>query len=133
MKTFFAIIGFFFLLFTCGIAILLWKVRRGVRRLRDAMGQNMNDDAFQRMANKYYYRNHKDDEPQFDSDYFKGNGTGPGNGKQKTNGQQGTKQRRTTRTAQGVTIIDDRDPGVADRKIFTHDEGEYVDFKEVNS
>lgn len=92
----------------------------------------MNDDAFQRMSNKNYYRDHQEEGPQFESDYFKGEGTGPAGSRQKKgSSEQATRQRRTTRTSQGFTIIDDRDPGVADRKIFTHDEGEYVDFKEV--
>lgn len=130
MKTFFAIIGFFFFLFTCGIALLLWNLRRRVRQFRDRMEQNINDDAYQRMANKNYYRDHRGEKPKFDSDYFKGEGTGPAGSKQKKNSRQTTSQRRTTHTAQGVTIIDNRDPDVADRKIFTHDEGEYVDFRE---
>ena len=37
---------------------------------------------------------------------------------------------RTTTTSDGVTIIDHRDPSEANKKIFSHDEGEYVDFKE---
>ena len=40
-------------------------------------------------------------------------------------------QNRTTRTAEGVTIVDKRDPSTANKKIFAQDEGEYVDFKEV--
>ncbi|MBQ9356644.1 MAG: DUF4834 family protein [Prevotella sp.] len=131
MKTFFAIIGFFFFLFTCGIVYILWKVRRRVQKLRDAMEQDINDDAFQRMANKNYYRDRQDNGPQFESDYFRGNGTGPAGSRKTQDSQQSSRQRRTTRTAHGVTIIDDRDPGVAERKIFTHEEGEYVDFKEV--
>ena len=35
--------------------------------------------------------------------------------------------RRTT-TSSGVTIIDERE---ADKKIFSHDDGEYVEFEEV--
>lgn len=37
--------------------------------------------------------------------------------------------RRTT-TSSGVTIIDERE---ADKKIFNHDDGEYVEFEEVGS
>ena len=37
---------------------------------------------------------------------------------------------RTTYTADGVTIIDHRDPSEVNKKIFAQDEGEYVDFKE---
>ena len=59
----------------------------------------------------------------FGDDYFKG-----------TQKEQSTQQtdkkdtaRRTT-TDSGVTIIDDRNE---DKKIFTHDDGEYVEFEEV--
>ena len=38
--------------------------------------------------------------------------------------------RRTTHTADGVTIIDDRTPDVANKKIFEKNEGEYVDYVE---
>ena len=37
---------------------------------------------------------------------------------------------RTTTTADGITIIDHRDPSEASKKIIPHDEGEYVEFKE---
>ena len=37
---------------------------------------------------------------------------------------------RTTRTSDGTTIIDRRDPSKANKKIFAPDEGEYVDFTE---
>lgn len=126
MKTLLSIIGFFFLMFTIGAVLLLWKVRRRMRDIRQVMEDNLNDEDFQRMANKYFYRDKKGDEPQFDDDYFKGdsNDATAGSAKKK-------QSRRTMRAAGGVTIIDDRDPSVAQRKIFTHDEGEYVDFKEV--
>ena len=39
--------------------------------------------------------------------------------------------RRTTTTKEGVTIIDQRPPSANRRKIFSDNEGEYVDFKEV--
>lgn len=130
MKTFFAVIGFIFFVCTLGIAFVLWKIRRRMHEIRDAMKEQMNDEAFQRMANKYYDRDHSNDGPQFSDDYFKGEGTGAPKEKQQQQQQQQT-TRRTTHTAGGVTIIDDRDPNRADRKIFNHDEGEYVDFKEV--
>jgi len=53
------------------------------------------------------------------------------------NGQRNTSQRTQQHTSQGSsvmsdgeTIIDQRDPETANRKIFERGEGEYVDFKE---
>ena len=38
--------------------------------------------------------------------------------------------RRATRTSDGTTIIDQRSPDAANKKIFAPDEGEYVDYTE---
>ena len=75
----------------------------------------------------------------FGDDYFKSSEDpqqsqqrGPQRGRQKT--QQKTQQQadkntaRRTTTSSGVTIIDERE---ADKKIFNHDDGEYVEFEEV--
>ena len=71
----------------------------------------------------------------FGDDYFKSS-DGSSNQSRKTNrtsqtqsSQQADKKtaRRTT-TSSGVTIIDERE---ADKKIFNHDDGEYVEFEEV--
>ena len=127
MQIFLSIVGFVFLLMTACIAIFIWKVRRHMRQLHDAMKDNMNDEAFRRMADKNYYRHYHDDPPPFADDYFKGDPDGSRKKQQKQQEQQRT--RRTTRTAGGVTIIDDRDPN-ARKKIFAKDEGEYVDYVE---
>ena len=117
------ILGFFFLV---GIIVTLPYIRKGVNFFRRAAsGDGMSDEEFQRMANKHY-RSNSDDGPHFDEDYFKGSSSAGGDRHQQR------RQRRTTRTASGVTIFDDRDPNVAQRKIFNHDEGEYVDFKETD-
>lgn len=126
MKTFLAIIGFLFLLFSFCLFLFIWRIRRRIRNIRDNMEENFDDEAFRRMADKNYYRNRRNDAPQFDDDYFKGSNK---SGTQGT-GKSQTQSRRTTQTAGGVTIIDSRDPQQADKKIFAHDEGEYVDFTE---
>ena len=41
-----------------------------------------------------------------------------------------TSNYRTTRTRDGVTIVDHRSPDEANKKIFAPDEGEYVDYTE---
>ena len=116
----FCILGFFFLV---GVIAILHYIHKGVKFFRRAVsGDGMSDKEFQRMSNKYYRGNSVNGQ-QFDDDYFKGSSNA-------SDGQQQQQQRRTTRTASGVTIFDNRDPNVAERKIFNHDEGEYVDFKE---
>lgn len=42
-----------------------------------------------------------------------------------------SRQQRTTTTDSGETIIDTRSQEDANRKIFSRDEGEYVDYKEI--
>ena len=70
----------------------------------------------------------------FGDDYFKST-DGPQQQnrqrRQQSGGQQTAKEntaRRITTTSSGVTIIDERE---ADKKIFSHDDGEYVEFEEV--
>ena len=69
----------------------------------------------------------------FGDDYFKSS-DGPqqqARQRRQQSGQQEAKEntaRRTTTTSSGVTIIDERE---ADKKIFSHDDGEYVEFEEV--
>jgi hypothetical protein len=87
---------------------------------------DISEEEFQRMANKYYYKEkNKNDEIKFDKDYFKGNP----NGRQQK--QQQSTSKRTTRTADGFTIVDNRRPDQINKKIFAQDEGEYVDYTEA--
>ena len=99
-----------------------------MRAFREAMEDRMQDDAFQRMADKNYHRKHRDQGPVFDEEYFKGDPNRTARKQQEWKQQQQT--RRTTRTASGVTIIDDRNPDVANKKIFDKNEDEYVDYIE---
>jgi hypothetical protein len=110
------------------MAVIVWKVRKRMRAIREAMENSMQDDAFQRMADKNYYRKHRDQGPVFDEEYFKGDPNRTTRNQQEKKQQQQT--RRTTRTASGVTIIDDRTPDVANKKIFEKNEDEYVDYVE---
>lgn len=68
----------------------------------------------------------------FGDDYFKSSDSGShqthqAHKTQTTRQSDKTTARRTT-TSSGVTIIDERE---ADKKIFSHDDGEYVEFEEV--
>ena len=68
----------------------------------------------------------------FGDDYFKSAESGSQQQQQKRQqrGQQQAEKTTTrkTTTSSGVTIIDEREP---DKKIFSHDDGEYVEFEEV--
>ena len=68
--------------------------------------------------------NPKREKNPFGDDYFKGSGGRQEQPQQKTKNNTA----RKTTTSSGVTIIDERE---ADKKIFNHDDGEYVEFEEV--
>ncbi|MBR1416103.1 MAG: DUF4834 family protein [Prevotella sp.] len=130
MQFFLSLIGFIFLLFTCGMAVIVWKVHKRMRDIRDVMQEQMQDEEFLRKADKNYFRKKRDQGPMFDEEYFKGDPLGKRKKQEEQASGQQRSTRRTTRTAGGVTIIDDRAPEKRDKKIFAQDEGEYVDFKE---
>ena len=104
---------------------------RGVKKIRQEMEDN-------------YYRSQKQKEQKeknpFGDDYFKSSDSGSQQRAKQTHktqqnqqsyGPQQESQKTTTRkttTSSGVTIIDERE---ADKKIFNHDDGEYVEFEEV--
>ena len=50
MKFFLLFIGFIFLLFAFSVASLVWKVRKQVRRMHDALRNNMNNDNYRSTA-----------------------------------------------------------------------------------
>jgi hypothetical protein len=81
------------------------------------------EEYFRRTSNKYYK---EDETPEFDKDYFKGDGGQPGK-------RQEQKTARRTTSSEGVTIIDSRGEQEAEKKIFSDGEGEYVDFVEVEN
>ena len=108
---------------------------------------NFTNNGFRQMrmaAENQYELNQKRKEQKeknpFGDDYFKSADSGsqqPHQQKRQQRSQQATQQKeqqtektttRTTTTSSGVTIIDERD---ADKKIFSHDDGEYVEFEEV--
>ena len=67
----------------------------------------------------------------FGDDYFKSSDDPQTQQKRRQRAQQGAEQKtaRRTTTSSGVTIIDERE---TDKKIFSHDDGEYVEFEEVH-
>ena len=107
------------------LLVLFYLLRKGIRYLRRFSSDDMSDEEFERLSKKNY---RKQDGPSFNNDYFKGSGWQ--RNQQQQQQQQQSKAQRTTRTADGVTIVDRRDPQKTDKKIFAQDEGEYVDFTE---
>lgn len=121
MDWFFGILFALLVAFTIAILVVFYFLRKGFRFLRRMASGEMTDEEFERLSKKNY---RKKDGPSFDKDYFKGFGW------QQSQQKRQSTQKRTTKTADGVTIVDQRDPDKANKKIFAHDEGEYVDFTE---
>lgn len=107
------------LIFTIAILVVFYYLRKGLRFVKRMVRGEMTDEEFERLSKKYYRRK---DDPSFDKDYFKGTN--------RQQSQEQSSQHRTTRTAEGFTIVDRRDPNKASKKIFAPDEGEYVEFTE---
>lgn len=123
----FAYIIFGLIILTIIVMIIINFMYKNIKKLRE--------DAEDR-----YYRNQKIKEQKeknpFGEDYFKSSTKKQNNRRQQSQyssdqtrtSQEETTARRMT-TDDGVTIIDDR--GEDKQKIFTHDDGEYVEFEEV--
>jgi PDZ domain-containing secreted protein len=103
------------------LLVVLQFVIRIWLKIRKHMRGDFTDEEVERLSRKY----HKEaDAYSFGRDYFKRSENTASNDSYQS------QQPRTSQTAAGVTIIDDRDPGIAKRKIFTEDEGEYVEYEE---
>ena len=99
-------------------------------------------EAFEERREANQRRREQKEKNPFGDDYFKSSDKGAQRQRQydfqqkggqrtqqqRTENQKGTTARKTT-TDSGVTIIDDR--GEAEKKIFDHNDGEYVEFEEV--
>lgn len=126
MKFFGAVIFFLIAFMVVIVTIALLFLRKMFIRFRQHITGDYDDETFRRMSDKHY----RGEGPQFDKNYFKGSGSSY---QYRHNGQrsaQQKKQQRATTTESGVTIIDERSQEETKRKIFTQDEGEYVDFVE---
>ena len=112
---------------TIGILTVFYFVGKGIRFFRRFSTGDMSDEEFQRMANKYY-RKAESTHGEFAEDYFRGSDDRRGEGDDMSGN---SRQETTTRTTSGgITIEDHRASERAKKKIFGHDEGEYVDFTE---
>lgn len=126
MNAFVAVIVFLLVCAAIAVLLVLFYVRKAVIRFKRFLTGDYDDETIQRMANKHYRGNGEG--PKFDKDYFKGTG-----GKRK--GAAEPQQQRTTvvnHEGEDVTIIDDRSTTDRKKKIFTQDEGEYVEYTEEN-
>ena len=108
------------------ILVIINFTYKGVRQMRKAV-----EDQFELNQKR---KEQKEKNP-FGDDYFKSSdGQQQKFHQQRQQGGQQTRQQagkttaRRTTTSSGVTIIDERE---ADKKIFNHDDGEYVEFEEV--
>ena len=128
MKLFLFVIIFLLIFVAAIVMLLLNYLRRGIKKLQQAVtGDYDDEETFRRMSEKNYRA--RNNGPNFDKDYFKSKSTGS-DGATRQQQDQSQSTRRTTTTHEGVTIIDDREQG-EQRKIFNDDEGEYVEFEEV--
>jgi len=119
MELFLGIFIGLLVILTIAVLVVFYFLRKGYRYIKRVASGEMTDEEFERLSKKNYRRK---DGPSFDKDYFKGTN--------RQQSQQQSTQRRTTRTAEGFTIVDRRDPNKTSKKIFAPDEGEYVEFTE---
>ena len=122
MEFFLIIFIIFIILVAAALLAALYYLRKGYRFIKRMTNGEMSEEEFERLSKKNYRRRDQNNF-KFDADYFKSAGDN------KKQGQQ-TGGSRTFRTADGITITDQRTQSQS-KKIFAQDEGEYVDFKEV--
>jgi biopolymer transport protein ExbB/TolQ len=126
MELFLIIFVIFILIIAAVLLVVLYYLRKGYRFIKRMTNGEMTEEEFERLSKKNYRRKDFDD-LDFDADYFKTTDKNQKQKKQKKNQQQTSS--RTFRTADGITITDQRNSH-REKKIFAQDEGEYVDFKE---
>lgn len=126
------IVGFllFILIFIAIVAAVVIRfMYKGIRNIREAQEQFINTGGKKMNRQEYIrYQQRERERHRFDDDYFKSSDSGKKN-KEKQKEKQTTTRRTTTDS--GVTIIDDRETE-GKKKIFDHDDGEYVEFEEVH-
>ncbi len=126
MELFLIIFVIFILIIAAVLLVVLYYLRKGYRFIKRMTNGEMTEEEFERLSKKNYRR--KDYEGfDFDDDYFKTTDKNQKQKKQKKNQQQTSS--RTFRTADGITITDQRNSH-REKKIFAQDEGEYVEFTE---
>ena len=104
------------------ILVIINFTYKSIRQMRNTV-----EDQFE----LHQKRKEQKEKNPFGDDYFKSSDGPKQQRQQKQKGQQQAdkKTARRTTTSSGVTIIDERE---ADKKIFNHDDGEYVEFEEIH-
>ena len=110
------------------VAIVLRFMYKGVRNMKEIQEEIINTGGkkFSRQEYIRYQRQQSGKNP-FSKDYFKSSDNSK---KKQAQAEKQTTTRKTT-TDSGVTIIDDRETEKK-KKIFDNNDGEYVEFEEVN-
>ena len=118
----------FGIIFIAIIAMVVLRfIYKGYRSVREVQDQILNNGG-KRYSRGEYIRNQREqqDKNPFGNDYFKS----ASSTKSKEQKKEQQKTTRSTTTSSGVTIIDDREVEEK-KKIFDHNDGEYVEFEEV--
>ena len=108
------------------ILVIINFTYKGVRQMRKAvedqfeLNQKRKEQKEKNPFGDYYFKSSDGQQQKFHQQRQQGG--------QQTRQQAGKTTARRTTTSSGVTIIDERE---ADKKIFNHDDGEYVEFEEV--
>ena len=110
------------------VAIVLRFMYKGVRNMKEIQEEIINTGGkkFSRQEYIRYQRQQSGKNP-FSKDYFKSSDNSK---KKQAQAEKQTTTRKTT-TDSGVTIIDDHETEEK-KKIFDNNDGEYVEFEEVN-
>ncbi len=87
------------------------------------------DEYVRRTSQRRYREDVQDEQPHFGADYFSRDSDFEEQQRQQTERMRQQRQ-QATRTPDGITIIDHRDPEQRNRKFFSDDDGEYVQFEE---
>ena len=127
LKAIIGIILFLLIAFAIVAAVIIRFMYKGVRNLKEIQEEIINTGGKKMNRQEYirYQQREKAKRP-FDDDYFKSSDRG----KNKENQEEKRTTTRRTTTDSGVTIIDDRETE-GKKKIFDHDDGEYVEFEEI--
>ena len=128
LKGFISIIVFGIIVIAVIAMVVLYFLYKGFRNARDIQEEFTKSGGKRYSRQEYirYQSNKRQQKNPFDKDYFKSSG---GTKTEEPKAEKQTTTRKTT-TDSGVTIIDDRETEEK-KKIFNHNDGEYVEFEEV--
>ena len=127
LKGIVAIILFILIAIAIAVAVVLRFMYKGVRNMKEIQEEIINTGGKKFSRQEYIrYQRGKNGKNPFSKDYFKSTDDSQ---KRNWKAEKKTTTRKTT-TDSGVTIIDDRETEEK-KKIFDHNDGEYVEFEEI--